>query len=98
MPRVFCAVGVRAYNGARILSQNGFSNVKACHGNARFYKSTNSAEPDNDTPAPLSGNSDRKEERAVSQQHVRKITIDCCGMQCPGPIKEVFKTVNPMKK
>ena len=25
---IFCAVGVRAYNGARILKQNGFENVK----------------------------------------------------------------------
>ena len=27
---------------------------------------------------------------------MRKVTIDCCGMQCPGPIMEVYKNVNEM--
>lgn len=36
----FCAVGVRAYNAARILMQNGFGHVKLYPGGVRFYQST----------------------------------------------------------
>jgi rhodanese-related sulfurtransferase len=37
---VFCAIGVRAYNAARILMQNGFENVLVYPGGTRFYQST----------------------------------------------------------
>ncbi len=37
---VFCAVGVRAYNAARILSCSGFSHVCVYPGGMRFYLST----------------------------------------------------------
>lgn len=36
---VYCRVGVRAYNGARILQQNGFSRVQDLEGGMTFYKS-----------------------------------------------------------
>lgn len=35
----FCAIGVRAYNAARILSNHGFRNVLVYPGGARFYRS-----------------------------------------------------------
>lgn len=41
---VFCAIGVRAYNAARILSQNGYTNVKIYPGGVNFYKSTHPGE------------------------------------------------------
>ena len=28
---------------------------------------------------------------------MRKVTIDCCGMQCPGPIMEVYKNMNELE-
>lgn len=93
---VFCAVGVRAYNGARILTQNGFGDVKIYPGGVRFYKSTHFTEPADDTPATVPERTERKDESAVSHQQMKKITLDCCGMQCPGPIMEVFKAVNAM--
>lgn len=37
---VLCAIGVRAYNAARILQANGFTNVKVYPGGTRFYMST----------------------------------------------------------
>lgn len=37
---ILCAIGVRAYNGARILMQMGFKNVKIYPGGTRFYIST----------------------------------------------------------
>lgn len=35
---VLCAIGVRAYNAARILMQNGFGHVKIYPGGIRFYE------------------------------------------------------------
>ena len=92
---VFCAVGVRAYNGARILMQHGFENVKVYPGGARFYQSTHDSRTDDDTPALIP---ERKEVPSVSNESspVQTISLDCCGMQCPGPIMEVFKAVNAM--
>ncbi len=37
---IFCAIGVRAYNAARILIQNGFSDVLIYPAGTRFYRST----------------------------------------------------------
>jgi NADPH-dependent 2,4-dienoyl-CoA reductase/sulfur reductase-like enzyme/rhodanese-related sulfurtransferase len=37
---VLCAVGVRAYNAARILMQKGFKDVRVYPGGASFYRST----------------------------------------------------------
>ena len=36
---IYCAVGVRAYNAARILMEHGFSGVKILEGGITFYKS-----------------------------------------------------------
>ena len=36
---VYCAIGVRSYNAARILMQNGFENVFTLSGGSSFYKS-----------------------------------------------------------
>lgn len=38
----FCAIGVRSYNAARILSQHGFDNVKLYPSGSRFYRSLDS--------------------------------------------------------
>lgn len=35
---VYCAVGVRAYNVARLLNQNGFDNVTVCAGGRGYYR------------------------------------------------------------
>ena len=39
MTAVICAVGIRAYNAARILMQNGFGQVRVVEGGINFYKS-----------------------------------------------------------
>ncbi|MBR3561085.1 MAG: FAD-dependent oxidoreductase [Oscillospiraceae bacterium] len=89
---VFCTVGVRSYNAARILMQNGFSNVRVYPGGTRFYQSTHESEWDapEQTAAPAAAKPER------SADEMRKVTVDCCGMQCPGPIMEVYKNMNEL--
>lgn len=91
---VFCAVGVRAYNGARILAQNGFQNVKIYPGGVRFYAANHPTEED----FTVTVNNIKEENAAMTTSaNVKKITLDCCGMQCPEPIMEVFKSVSNMQ-
>lgn len=91
---VFCAIGVRAYNGASILKGKGFKNVKVYPGGTRFYMSTHFREV-NTEKAPKrvedSGHADEEGSPSVSMR------IDCSGMQCPGPLMKVFETMKGMK-
>ncbi|MBR1660365.1 MAG: DsrE/DsrF/DrsH-like family protein, partial [Oscillospiraceae bacterium] len=93
---VFCAVGVRSYNGARILMQNGFESVKVYPGGTRFYRSTHTSEwklpEETAAPAPA------QPQRERSGGEMKKIRVDCCGMQCPGPIMEVYKNMNALSE
>ena len=89
---VFCAIGVRAYNAARILSQNGFSNVRVYPGGVRFYQANHPQAEEAGEPK-----SEVKEHKPVEKQTVNTIRLDCSGMQCPGPIMEVFKSISNMK-
>lgn len=91
---VFCAIGVRAYNAARILMHNGFHNVKLYPGGARFYQSTHYAadavQPSEQTRYADNG---QMETNNIPTSAMR---LDCSGMQCPGPIMKVFETMKKM--
>jgi len=91
---VICAIGVRAYNASRILTNNGFENVKIYPGGARFYRSTHYEGGKTvtfDAPVADSGHMD------TSNVPVAGMRLDCSGMQCPGPIMRVFETMKDMK-
>jgi NADPH-dependent 2,4-dienoyl-CoA reductase/sulfur reductase-like enzyme/peroxiredoxin family protein/TusA-related sulfurtransferase/rhodanese-related sulfurtransferase len=90
---VFCAIGVRAYNAARILMQSGFENVLVYPGGSKFYQSvhykeymmekeTSTAPAQTQAPAFSSG--------------ARAVRLDCSGLQCPGPIMKVFDAMKTM--
>ncbi len=89
---VFCAIGVRAYNAARILMQNGFEDVYVYPGGSRFYQSTHFKEDamENKTtvkaPAPP----------AAQPVETKSVRLDCSGMQCPGPLMKVYEAMNGM--
>lgn len=94
---IFCAIGVRAYNAARILMENGFNDVKIYPGGTGFYRSTHyvaeSVTPQNNGEdqgggASLCGCS--------ADTPVSSIKLDCSGLQCPGPIMKVFEAIKDM--
>ncbi len=88
---VFCGIGVRAYTGARILDQNGFKNVEVYPGGVRLYQ-VNYPETGEKPIADV-----QKEVSMTNETDTNRIRLDCCGMQCPGPIMEVFRSVKDMK-
>ncbi|MGF6375480.1 NADPH-dependent 2,4-dienoyl-CoA reductase/sulfur reductase-like enzyme/peroxiredoxin family protein/rhodanese-related sulfurtransferase/TusA-related sulfurtransferase [Clostridiales Family XIII bacterium PM5-7] len=84
----YCAIGVRSYNGARILQQHGFDDVRILAGGTSFYKSSiesNQTHPAKPEPEP---------EPVVGKFEI----LDCCGLQCPGPIMKVNEALNAMKE
>jgi NADPH-dependent 2,4-dienoyl-CoA reductase/sulfur reductase-like enzyme/peroxiredoxin family protein/TusA-related sulfurtransferase/rhodanese-related sulfurtransferase len=89
---VFCAIGVRAYNAARILMQNGFKNVLVYPGGTRFYQSTHyTPGGELDATPVLDSGSPEPAEKPASMR------LDCSGLQCPGPIMKVFETMKTLK-
>lgn len=91
---VFCAIGVRAYNAARLLMQNGFHNVKLYPGGARFYQSTHyTADGVLPSEQTVYSDSGQMETKNIPTSAMR---LDCSGMQCPGPIMKVFETMKEM--
>jgi len=92
---IFCGIGVRAYNAARILKQNGFEQVSVYPGGVRFYQAVYPAP--RDAAAQSARKPEHQKQEAAPGKSVRKVRLDCCGMQCPGPIMEVFKAMNAMQ-
>jgi NADPH-dependent 2,4-dienoyl-CoA reductase/sulfur reductase-like enzyme/peroxiredoxin family protein/rhodanese-related sulfurtransferase/TusA-related sulfurtransferase len=88
-----CAVGLRSYLAARILMQRGFTQVRNLNGGYRIYRTLQEEK--------LKGEQkevDKKvpEQVAVELQQEKVIKLDLCGLQCPGPIMEVFRKINEM--
>ncbi len=91
---VFCAIGVRGYNAARILMQNGFGDVEVYPSGVRFYRETH---PEKEEPVKAPDNV-KSENLSIKAKEapMKKVSIDCCGMQCPGPIMEVYNAVKKL--
>lgn len=99
---IYCAVGIRAYNAARILIQNGYEKVAVLSGGTSFYKSMHHYDKiDNSLNQTTSEPQRTEKEMTAAQQipHDKEIKIvDCCGLQCPGPIMKVHEAVCSMKE
>ena len=88
----YCAIGVRSYNAARILMQNGFDKVKILSGGTSFYKSMHYEKQEREEVEYVD---DKKEYVAINKEIK---VLDCCGLQCPGPIMKVYDAICEMKE
>jgi CoA-disulfide reductase len=98
---VYCAIGLRGYVGARILMQNGFEKVYNFSGGYTTYSCIFCQ----DDPAMCGGvecqgevnfNDDGEPEIDVIADTGNKYTLNACGLQCPGPIMQVYKKMEEM--
>lgn len=94
---VYCAIGVRSYNAARILMQNGFLKVSVLSGGTSFYKSMHHLEDVSELEVEMIGKELKMEEQSVVIDKEMKV-LDCCGLQCPGPIMKVNETITGMQE
>jgi NADPH-dependent 2,4-dienoyl-CoA reductase/sulfur reductase-like enzyme/peroxiredoxin family protein/rhodanese-related sulfurtransferase/TusA-related sulfurtransferase len=93
---VLCAVGVRAYNAARILMQNGFRNVKIYPGGISFYRSL-FPQTESGQPHQYGENTAGKNQTSAELSAVSTKLLDCTGLQCPGPLMKVAEAVKEME-
>src|SRR5699024_1624103 len=90
----YCAVGVRSYNAARILMQNGWNQVRVLAGGTSFYKSF-FFQPKEKIQTKEGEKQFYQLEETKVQLEIKK--LDCCGLQCPGPIMKVNATMSTMQ-
>ncbi len=88
---VYCQVGLRGYNAARILIQNGFK-VKNIDGGYKTYKQAHYQVKE------LKVYEKEEFDSALSKTETEIIYVDACGLQCPGPILKVKETIDKMEK
>ncbi|HFI0331049.1 TPA: FAD-dependent oxidoreductase [Streptococcus suis] len=88
---VYCQVGHRGYNAARILSQAGFD-VKNLDGGYKTYKTAHYRIKPLDY---LFFNQTRHKSEDLKEPS-EIIHLDACGLQCPGPILKVKEKIDKM--
>ncbi len=98
---VFCQVGLRGYIASRILMQHGFKNVRNLAGGYKVYKVAVDTHFDNieNKGEKTTPNDDvaRMQSHATSINEGETIKIDCCGLQCPGPIMQVYQRIQTIE-
>ncbi|MDR5658454.1 CoA-disulfide reductase [Serpentinicella sp. ANB-PHB4] len=99
---VFCQVGLRGYLAARILSQAGFK-VKNLDGGYKTYQTV--FRPNITANCPIQIEDDgvakkecRSEKDEINEAVTSHVQINACGLQCPGPIMQVYQAINNMKE
>lgn len=95
----YCSIGVRSYNAARILVQNGFRNVSVLAGGTSFYKTYHHTVSGQMPPAFSKTKEKSPAPEKTADKTPQKIQIlDCSGLQCPGPIMKVNETLKQMQE
>ncbi len=109
---VFCQIGLRGYLASRILVQNGFDNVynlsggyrllktvttplKPFHGFSKKTQRTEEQKADDQKSMELSERGTTTTDSS-SDKNLKRITINACGLQCPGPILKVSETMKEL--
>lgn len=91
---VFCAIGLRGYIALKILTGRNFKNVRNLSGGYKTYAlATQPITHENNH-----SNSTEKmnETKSANSCETKIITVDACGLQCPGPILKLKKNMDTM--
>ncbi len=88
---LYCAIGLRGYLATRILMRQGFKEVRNLSGGYKTYLAATT---------PIVIHQDNRCDEAADLSAVQKadktIRVDACGLQCPGPILKMKKTIDGM--
>lgn len=93
---VLCSIGVRSYNAARTLMENGFENVLIYPAGINFYKSIyyDFYNKNNNDGVVLDAIVELEKKEEIGLGEIKSsIQVDCSGLQCPGPIMKVYETM-----
>lgn len=97
---IFCQVGLRGYVACRILMQKGYKNVKNLSGGYKTYQLAVQKQANEDI---------YEYDKIMKDDEIKPvdcygedcnsdadIQVDACGLQCPGPIMQVYKHIKSM--
>lgn len=89
---ITCQIGLRGYIAARILTQNGFEAYNLS-GGFRLYKSIFGSHRTPPASVELNPETQIPEITENVEKEKNKITLDACGLQCPGPIVKLSRAL-----
>ena len=98
----FCAVGLRGYLAYRILTQHGFDKVRNLSGGLKTYRAATAPivihqeneDQTDESPSPQEKTLSSEPSAAIPVAAAKTIRVDACGLQCPGPILKMKKTMD----
>ena len=100
----FCAVGLRGYLAYRILTQHGFDKVRNLSGGLKTYRAATAPIVIHQENEDQTDESSSPQEKTLSSEPsaapeipvaaAKTIRVDACGLQCPGPILKMKKTMD----
>lgn len=92
---IFCAIGLRGYLALKILTANGFNNVRNLSGGYATYSVAVAP------LTPIEPNTAPPKEINIDTQSInteaKSIKINACGLQCPGPILKIKEAIDTVK-
>ena len=95
---IFCAIGLRGYLASQILSQNGFREVYNLSGGYKTYVAVTEPISENTPSQNINSFSDSGDPNINKVKSfnmaANTIKVDACGMQCPGPILKLKKSID----
>jgi len=99
---VCCAIGVRGYLSERMLRQRGFKEVYNLTGGYRTYQNvTNELKalenPDNAQISLLAVHAQEEDGSPRTPQSESIKLVDACGLQCPGPILTLKRSMDELR-
>lgn len=95
---IFCAVGLRGYLATRILLGRGFKNIRNLLGGYKVYQLATQEIIPNQENTPDSNIRQEMASNADSNAISKTLTVDACGLQCPGPILQLKKAIDSVRE
>ncbi len=92
----YCKVGFRSYLAYRILRQRGFAAASLAGGSMTFCSYHGTGVCTGEPEVPLLSYAEDKMTEGEPSPSGRTVTLDCCGLQCPGPIRKVNEAIGAM--
>lgn len=101
---IYCGVGIRGYLSERILRENGYSDISNLTGGWKTWKAA--TDPQENRASAAAVRIDAKSDESVSEGTGapdlppapvgRQVSIDACGLQCPGPILKLKESMDAL--
>lgn len=94
---LMCAMGLRGHIALRVLVQNGFDNVYNLTGGYKTWENVRDERKYTECHFSIDSNETRVKECNVMDIK-ETITVDACGLQCPGPIVKLKQSIDKLNE